>query len=88
MHTERVKVHQIGTRTIRVSRQLFVEAPHHIHSDPTLLKAWVESLELGGDPIEYWTPHGAPDIEVIRTTVIEEDPLVQYERSLRSDGEY
>jgi hypothetical protein len=88
VHIERVKVRQEGMRTVRVSRELFVEAPYHIHSDPTLLRAWVESLELGGDPIEYWTPHGLPDIEVIRTTVIEEDPLVQYERSLRGNDEY
>jgi hypothetical protein len=87
VHTETVTVRQCGIRKIHVSREFFVEAPHHIHSDPILLKAWIESLELDGDPLEYWTPHGEPDIEVIRSTVIEEDPLVQLERSLRSDGE-
>ena len=88
MHTERVKVRQEGMRTVRVSRDFFIEIPHHIHRDPTLLTAWVQSLEQGCDPIEYWTPHGAPEIDVIRTTVVEEDPIVQLERSLQSDGVY
>lgn len=88
MHTERVKVRQEGMRRVRVSRDFFVEVPFHIHSDPTLLKAWVESLERGGDPVEYWTPHGVPEIEVLRTTVVEEDPLAELQRALWSDGEY
>lgn len=82
MHSERVKVRQFGIRTIHVSRDFFVEVPFHIHSDPTLLKAWVESLEHGGDPIEHWTPYGQPRIEVIRTTVVEQDPLADFQRTL------
>ena len=88
MHIETVKVRQCGIRKIHVSREFFVEAPHHIHSDPILLKAWIESLELDGDPLEYWTPHGEPDIEVIRSTVIEEDPLVSSQRGFVGDDEY
>ena len=88
MHTETVKVRQCGIRKINVSRELSVEAPHHIHSDPILLKAWVDSLEKDGDPLEYWTPHGEPDIEVIRSTVIEEDPLVSSQRGFVGDDEY
>ena len=84
MHTERVKVHQEGIRTVRVSRDLFVEAPFHIHSDPKLLTAWVESLEHGGDPIEYWMPQGQPSIEVIRTSVVAEDPLADCQRTTSS----
>jgi hypothetical protein len=42
---------------------------------------------MGGDPIEYWTPHGEPSIEVIRTTVVEEDPLVEATRGF-ADDEY
>jgi hypothetical protein len=87
VHTENIRVRQEGLRTVRVSREFTVKAPHHIHSDPILLKAWIESLEMGGDPIEYWTPHGEPSIEVIRTTVVEEDPLVEATRGF-ADDEY
>jgi len=84
VHTERIKVRQEGIRTVRVSRELFVDAPFHIHSDPTLLTALVESMEHGGDPIEYWMPQGQPSIEVIRSSVIAEDPLADCQRNTSS----
>ena len=87
MHTERVKVHQEGMRTVRVSRDLIVDAPFHIHSDPTLLTAWVESMEHGGDPVEYWMPQGQPSIEVIRTSVVAENPLADCQRPPSSSCE-
>ena len=88
MHTETVKIRQFGIRKIHVSREFAVEAPHHIHSDPLPLKAWIDSLEKDGDPLEYWTPHGGADVEVIRSTVIEEDPLVRSQQGFVSSDEY
>lgn len=84
MHTERVRVRQEGMRTVRVSRDFFIEIPHHIARDQKRLHEWIAGQQIR----QYWEPHGSPAIEVIRTTVVEGDPLVQHERTLRGSDEY
>ncbi|NDC39511.1 MAG: hypothetical protein EBZ48_15980 [Proteobacteria bacterium] len=84
MHTETVKIRQEGIRTMRVSRDFIVDAPFHIARDQKRLHQWMAGQRIR----QYWEPHGAHDIEVIRTTVVEGDPLVQHERTLLGNDEY